>query len=139
MADDWSRIECEAIVEDHFDMLLKELSGAPYSKSEHRYALQGKLDSRSEGSIEYKHQNITAVLLKAGYTYIKGYKPAWNYQGKYQPFLITSNEVEFSESNSDQYALYRAYEFSEKPRIFTLTGRITDNINIVPKIFRASF
>ena len=80
MADDWSRIECEAIMEDYFDMLFKELSGTIYNKSEHRHALQAKLDSRSDGSIEYKHQNITAILIKAGHTYIKGYKPAWNYQ-----------------------------------------------------------
>ena len=59
--------------------------------------------------------------------------------GKYQPFLITSNEVEFSENNSEQYALYRVFEFSDKPGLFPLTGRITENVKIEPKIFKASF
>ena len=32
------------------------------------------------GSVERKHQNISAVLIEAGYPYINGYKPLGNYQ-----------------------------------------------------------
>lgn len=39
------------------------------------------LKNRTEGSIEFKHQNISAVLIELGYPYIIGYKPAYNYQG----------------------------------------------------------
>lgn len=279
MAENWSRIECEAIVAAYFSMLLKELSGLEYNKTEHRNVLKEKLNSRTDSSIEYKHQNISAILLNAGHTYIKGYKPAWNYQnllehivlerikdyssdilqaendllkkvnenqidinwrsvfvdppekmndhqirepqlskprhtdyaerearnrslgkkgelfvlevekkrladmgredllkgiewtssvkgdgagydirsfygktddelfievkttnaGKYQPFLITANEVEFSRQKSTNYSLYRVFDFSENPAIFSLNGQITDHVNILPQVFRATF
>jgi hypothetical protein len=42
--------------------------------------LQPLLDGRSEGSIEFKHQNISAVLKGLGETWISGYKPAFNFQ-----------------------------------------------------------
>ncbi|MFK8068713.1 MAG: DUF3883 domain-containing protein [Gammaproteobacteria bacterium] len=279
MAENWTKLECEAIVANYMDMLYKELSGEQYSKSEYRRALKNKLNSRSEGSIEYKHQNITAIMLKAGHTYINGYKPAWNYQilleevvfdrvmsncdelvilenillntgnknqpvidvnaifvqspdrlatnkieeeklfkprhadysaresrnrklglrgeefvlevekhrlfslgredlavdvawtssvegdgagydirsfrgttdeelfievkttnsGKYQPFLITSNEVAFSDKYRDSYSLYRVFDFRGEPNIFILDGLITNHVNIIPQVLRASF
>lgn len=76
----WSWLECESIVEDYFSMLEKELRGIPYSKTEHRGKLLPKLNNRSAGSAEFKHQNISAVLLQMGLPYISGYKPALNYQ-----------------------------------------------------------
>lgn len=81
-SDGWDWLECEAIVQDYFEMLLLELSGSLYSKTEHRRALQAKLNNRSAGSIEYKHQNISAVLIEMGQPYIQGYKPAFNYQSQ---------------------------------------------------------
>lgn len=76
----WSDREVEFTVTDYFDMLEAELSGRPYSKSEHRRALKVRLDGRSDGSIEFKHQNISAVLIQMGLPYIDGYKPRGNYQ-----------------------------------------------------------
>lgn len=76
----WSQVEVEAIVADYFDMLAKELRGEPFSKTEHRRRLMRVLDGRSDGSIEYKHQNITAALNELGVPGIDGYKPAKNYQ-----------------------------------------------------------
>ncbi|HQR43569.1 MAG TPA: DUF3883 domain-containing protein, partial [Gemmatales bacterium] len=43
--------------------------------------LAPKLLSRSEGSIEFKHQNISGVLVELGLPYIEWYKPRSNYQG----------------------------------------------------------
>jgi hypothetical protein len=37
--------------------------------------------ANSNGSIEFKHQNISAVLEKLGMPWIPGYKPRRNYQG----------------------------------------------------------
>jgi hypothetical protein len=73
-------VEVEAIVADYFDMLDQELRSQPFSKTEHRRRLKSLLDGRSDGSIEYKHQNISAVLLSMGLPYVEGYKPASNYQ-----------------------------------------------------------
>ena len=61
--DAWSDIEVELIVAEYFSMLSKELSGKNYKKSEHRKKLLPLLNNRSEGSIEFKHQNISAVLI----------------------------------------------------------------------------
>ena len=80
MARDWSEFEVEAVVSDYFAMLLKELRGEQYSKTAHRRALAKLLDDRSDGSVEFKHANISAVLIEFGYPYIAGYKPRWNYQ-----------------------------------------------------------
>lgn len=77
---DWSRAEVEAIVDDYLSMLAAELAGTPYSKTAHRRALKPLLVDRSEQSIEFKHANISAVLLDAGFPYIRGYKPRSNYQ-----------------------------------------------------------
>jgi hypothetical protein len=59
--------------------------------------------------------------------------------GKYQPFLISANEVAFSDEFSSNYALYRVFEFKSSPAIFRLTGPIRTNVNLNPKLFFASF
>jgi hypothetical protein len=84
----WSRDEVDLIVADYFNMLKAELAGRPYSKAEHRRALQPLLGGRSESSIEFKHQNISAVLVGMGLPYIEGYKPAKNYQRAVLPQAI---------------------------------------------------
>lgn len=61
-------------------MLLLELQVAPYSKAEHRRRLLPRLEGRSESSIEWKHRNISAVLIEMNCPYIDGYKPAANRQ-----------------------------------------------------------
>lgn len=76
----WTQLECELITADYLNMLLKELRCEPFVKSHHREDLKPYLNNRSDGSIEYKHQNISAILIDLGLPYIKGYKPAFNYQ-----------------------------------------------------------
>lgn len=260
-------------------MFRMEVVGKTYSKAEQRRVLQKLLDNRSKGSIEYKHQNISAILIEAGYPYISGYKPAFNYQGllktvvlgnletqesevnrlasnlsetvpkallehdwrhvldeaperihttvedatpdytpvkfnyaeienrnralgasgeefvlkyeqhrlaqagrsdlakevewtakelgdgagydirsfdethdterfievkttnsgKYQPFLITKNEVSFSTTRADKYVLYRVFNFRSTPRLFLLPGNIQQHVNLSPRVYRASF
>lgn len=81
MADVWSDIEIELVVADYFAMLCDELSGRSYSKAGRNRALQERL-ARSRGAIEFKHQNISAVLLGLGEPWIDGYKPAANFQNR---------------------------------------------------------
>lgn len=77
---DWTETEVAHIVSDYFEMLESELVGKAYSKTEHRKALAPNLAGRSDGAIEFKHQNISAVLTHLGLPYIEGYKPRGNYQ-----------------------------------------------------------
>ncbi len=79
MPRNWSEAEIAAILEDYFAMLLLELEGRQYNKTEHRLALMDTVD-RTKGSIERKHMNISAVLEKLGLPAIDGYKPYRNYQ-----------------------------------------------------------
>lgn len=80
VGEDWSREEIEAAVSDYFDMLALELRGDAVNKAEHNRLLRRVITSRSKGSIEFKHQNTSAVLIELGYPYISGYKPRRNYQ-----------------------------------------------------------
>ena len=80
MADDWSRFEVEATVGAYLQMLDDELRGTPCNKSDARRRLLKMLDGRSEGAIERKHQNISAILIELGFPPIRGYKPLSNYQ-----------------------------------------------------------
>lgn len=80
MGESWTNTEVELIVADYFNMLVEELAGRSYNKAEHRRNLLPLLNNRSEGSIEFKHQNISAVLINHGQYYIPGYLPRYNYQ-----------------------------------------------------------
>lgn len=77
---EWTREEVEAIVADYLQMLTLELAGQRFNKTEHRRHLQTKLTDRSDGSIEFKHCNVSAVMIDLGYPSIRGYQPRANYQ-----------------------------------------------------------
>lgn len=94
MAGAWSDAENDLIVEDYFSMLIQDLRGERYNKTAHRRALAGRLQ-RSGGSIEYKHQNISAVLKSLGEDWITGYKPAFNFQ-----MSLVDAVVRWSEANT---------------------------------------
>lgn len=85
MADDakigtiWSELELDGIVADYFAMLTKELAQEPYVKAHHSAVLMQQI-GRTHRSVEFKHQNISAVLEELGLPWITGYKPKRNYQ-----------------------------------------------------------
>ena len=66
----WTDEENDLIVADYFSMLADDIVGRPYKKAEHRRALLPLLNERSEGSVEFKHQNISAVLKALGEDWI---------------------------------------------------------------------
>ena len=71
----WSPVEVAACVADYFEMLALEIDGVAFSKADRRRALIRRLVDRSEGSIERKHMNVSAVLVANGLRHIDGYKP----------------------------------------------------------------
>lgn len=77
---DWQPYEVALIVSDYLAMLTCELAGQPYNKTAHRQRLLLQLPSRTAGSIEFKHANISAVMLELGFPYLRGYKPRMNFQ-----------------------------------------------------------
>ncbi len=85
---DWTREEVEAIVADYLEMLTLELLGQRFNKTEHRKHLQLKLLNRSEGSIEFKHCNISAAMIDLGFPNLRGYQPRSNYQALLADVLV---------------------------------------------------
>ena len=76
----WSDGEIDIIVADYFSMLTDDLAGRDYNKAEHNRRVQ-KMTGRPRGSVEFKHQNISAVLYYGfGQPWLSGYKPARNFQ-----------------------------------------------------------
>lgn len=274
----WGWLECECTVSAYLDMLEQELRGERYSKAAARRGLHPHLPLRSEGAIEYKLQNISAVMIEMGYPYIAGYKPAFRYQhqlrdvlevhlahrygaieqmadesidrtepgapvidwnaveqepperahdevrepvrsytprkynyaaselrnrklgelgerfvlafekqrmeragrsdlideiqwtsrelgdgagydirsfipeqdreflievkttngGKYQPFMITENEVAFSRERQESYALYRVFEYRRDPKLYIIDGDVSEHVSLAPSLYRAS-
>lgn len=119
MSGSWTREEVEATVADYLHMLMLELAGQTYNKSDHRRALQKKLELRSEAAIERKHQNISAVLIDLGCPYINGYKPLGNYQA-----LL--GEVVADQINATPAFDKAAAAASEMPAAAPLIGNIVD-------------
>lgn len=119
MSEGWSREEVEATTADYLHMLMLELAGQVYNKSDHRRALQKKLQNRSEAAIERKHQNISAVLIELGCPYINGYKPLGNYQA-----LL--GEVVADQINATPSFDKAAVAASEMPAASPLVGNIVD-------------
>ncbi|MDR3621771.1 MAG: DUF3883 domain-containing protein [Paludisphaera borealis] len=79
MGTPWQNDELDAIVADYFAMLQADLAGQPYVKSRHSAALMAQI-GRTHRSVEFKHQNISAVLDELGMPWIPGYMPKRNYQ-----------------------------------------------------------
>ncbi len=76
---DWTEHEIQLVVAVYFDMLALELANRTYVKAQHNRALQ-EATGRSRGSIEFKFQNISAVLFQLGMPWIPGYAPMANFQ-----------------------------------------------------------
>lgn len=110
---DWTAKELDLIVADYFLMLNDEASGVPFNKAEHNRALQSNID-RSKGSIEFKHQNISAVLQRLGLPMIRGYLPATNYQNA----IIAAIDRYLSQNPVALHPERTVNGFTERPGLF---------------------
>lgn len=76
---DWTDIEIQAAVDAYLSMLSREQSGQKVVKTEeNRILREGALAGRTKGSVEFRMQNISTVLVELGRDRIEGYKPAKN-------------------------------------------------------------
>ncbi|WP_028622417.1 HNH endonuclease [Pseudomonas sp. Ant30-3] len=76
---DWSIFEIRAAVDAYLKMLALELSGERFVKAAENLALrETSLPTRTKGSVEFRMQNISTVLMKMDQAFITGYKPARN-------------------------------------------------------------
>lgn len=76
MSNEWSDAELKMAIKVYFKMLAFENAKTKYVKAEENRRLQKEMPRRSHKSIEYRWQNISAVLEKHKLPFIPGYKPA---------------------------------------------------------------
>ncbi|SED64503.1 DUF3883 domain-containing protein [Bradyrhizobium erythrophlei] len=110
---DWSDDEVDFIIADYFEMLRAELNGVDYNKSAHRRSRVERI-GRTEGSVERKHQNISAVLIELALPTISGYKPLPNFQKS----IIEGIERYLTRNPGDLIPEPSAKSFGEAPSLF---------------------
>lgn len=54
-------------------------------------------------------------------------------------FLVSHNELLFSQEAQEQFHLYRVFRFRDGPRLFTLSGDLSQHVHLKPTDYRASF
>lgn len=54
-------------------------------------------------------------------------------------FVISRNELDFSQEVGDAFHLYRVFQFREAPRLYILKGQLTEQLHLEPIDYRASF
>ncbi len=113
---DWTNEELDLIISDYFLMLNEETAGIPFNKAQHNRLLQSKID-RSKGSIEFKHQNISAVLQQLGLPRIRGYLPATNFQTA----IIAAIDRYLSHNPIALHPEKSVSGFAERPGLFVET------------------
>lgn len=110
---DWNEAELEASVDAYLKMLKWEAEGAKYVKSAINAELRdGPLNARTKGSVEFRMQNISAVMQELGISWIKGYKPAANVgeQVKANIKRVILKRKEIVEEASKPSADYQEFE-----------------------------
>lgn len=75
----WSDQEIDLVVASYFEMLRMEMQGEPYTKLHKNKEVQAQT-GRSHKSVDFKYQNVSAVLQYLAMDWIPGYKPKVNYQ-----------------------------------------------------------
>ena len=58
--------------------------------------------------------------------------------GGMTPFYLTRNEWNVATEHPDSFRLYRLYEFSKEPKLFTLAPPLEDHLQLEPITYRAS-
>lgn len=144
MADDrkigtpWRDDELDAIIADYFAMLSADLAGQAYVKSRHSAALMAQI-GRTHRSVEFKHQNISAVLDELGLPWIPGYIPKRNYQNAIfdaiDRYLTQHPAILESPSTAPVIVAAESVVFVEPPMIAATDQRIPERLQRLVRKF----
>lgn len=129
----WQHDELDAIVEDYFAMLAADLAGQPYIKSRHSAALMSRI-GRTHRSVEFKHQNISAVLDELGLPWIPGYKPKRNYQNAI--FDAIDRYLSMHPAALEPAVTAPAPATAAVPDVFVATPQLATEEHIPPRLER---
>lgn len=84
----WTDGEIALTVSTYAQMLRMELRGERYSKVDLVRGLLAALPARSQGAVERKLQNVSAVLDESGLEWIDGFKPLHHYQQELRAVVL---------------------------------------------------
>ncbi len=88
---DWTTQEIRPLLRAYFEMLAKERAGVPYRKADYLREVSAEIQGRrTKGAIEFKMENVSAVLARSGADWITGYKPAKHLQEHLLPQEIAT-------------------------------------------------
>ena len=59
--------------------------------------------------------------------------------GIHTPFYISHNEMEYAQTNSSRYRLYRVYGYSKAKKLFIMRYPLEDQAQVEPHIYRVRF
>jgi Domain of unknown function (DUF3883) len=128
----------DAIIADYFVMLAADLAGEAYVKSRHSAALMAKI-GRTHRSVEFKHQNISAVLDELGLPWIPGYMPKRNYQNAIfdgiDRYLTTHPGILESTPSSPMVEIAESVVFVEPPLLMVTDRRIPERLQRLVRKF----
>ena len=124
----WTETEIDAILNDYFEMLRLEQRGERFNKAAHRRRLAESVE-RKDSAMQYKCQNISAILAELGIPFIQGYKPLRRYQAALAAavdahlrkadhlhgFLVGEGRPDSSSSESVEFPLTTEQIRIEKP------------------------
>jgi 5-methylcytosine-specific restriction protein A len=123
----WTDTELDASVKVYLEMLSKEKNRIPYRKSDYRkQVLAGALKGRSEGSFEFRMQNISYVLYDLGQPFIQGYKPAKNVGTKTTASILRSLE-------RNKFIIEDNEPTPEEDKLKQRTKRLRKNIRLIDR------
>lgn len=57
--------------------------------------------------------------------------------GSLTPFIVSQNELEFSEEAEDAFCLYRVFDFANAPRLFIVRGDLHHSLHLEAIDYRA--
>jgi hypothetical protein len=77
---DWTGDEVGVLLPAYFGLLHADLAGTTTVKRDVTRQLEAQLPGRTRGSIEFKFENVSAVLQEEGLPWTTGFKPARNFQ-----------------------------------------------------------
>ncbi|WP_161941212.1 DUF3883 domain-containing protein [Pseudovibrio axinellae] len=125
---------------DYFEMLRLDLRGQAFNKAARRRALTLSI-SRSDKAIEFKQQNVSAVLEGLQHPWVTGLRPAKNYQGSLaeavQRFLNHQNEISFediSQSFIEIDEVSAEYTPPALPQALTIKPKATASFTRRPQV-----
>src|ERR1700735_2154776 len=135
---DWQADELDAIVSDYFDMLTQDVAGRSYVNLQHSAALMAQI-GRTHRSVEFKHQNISAVLDELGLPWIPGYIPKRNYQNAIfdaiDRYLTQHPAILESPSTAPVIVAAESVVFVEPPMIAATDQRIPERLQRLVRKF----